>query len=192
MWKPIEVTLCWPVKDDKDQEIKVLVLKPITRGDHKAVLDEVNAEDERKVFEKFASISCGLTADEVKRLSYPDYNSLIRHLSDYVARPASFFAEQDGKKLNADSPELLVPIKGDTGEQITQITLKVPTVQSVDIMNALPDNQEAKTEWLTQDCSGLSKAELSRLSTQDWNQLQGRLNDFLNKTADYFLAETSK
>ncbi|MBF4377418.1 phage tail assembly protein, partial [Vibrio anguillarum] len=69
MWKPIEVTLCWPVKDDKDQEIKVLVLKPITRGDHKAVLDEVNAEDERKVFEKFASISCGLTADEVKRLS---------------------------------------------------------------------------------------------------------------------------
>ncbi len=191
MWKPIEITLRWPVKDDKDQEMKLLVLKPISRESHKAILDEVGTEDERKIFEKFAAVSCGLTADEVKRLKFPDYNSMIRHLSDYVARPSSFFFEQDGKKLCDDSPELLVPIKGDNGQTISLIELKVPTVQTVDIMNALPD-QDAKTEWLTEDCTGLSKAELNRLSTQDWNQLQGRLNDFLNKTADFFLAETSK
>ena len=190
MWKPIELNLHWPIKSDKGEDIKVLVLNPITRKEHKSVLDEVNSEDERKVFDKFAFISCGLTADEVKRLSYPDYNSLVRHLSDYVARPASFFTEQNGKKLDSDSPHLLVPIKGDNGQTISQIELKVPTVQAVDIMNSLPD-QDAKSDWITSDCTSLSQTELNLLSTQDWNQIQGRLNDFLNKTADYFQVKMS-
>lgn len=191
-WSPVLLQLFQPFKDESGKDVTQLLLKPLTHGVHAEVLKEVDTDNERNVFDAFAFASAGLTADQVKKLSYPDYNSMVRCLSDYVSKSASFYFKQMGLNVDVNTPQLLVPITGDNGDEITQVTLQVPTVQCIDIMNTLPSTGTARTTWLTQDCTGLSATELDRLSTMDWNQLQERLNDFLNKTADYFHSETLK
>lgn len=184
MWTPRTLTLAWPLTRG-DEKISVLIFNPITRAEHVQVLKAGDGK-ERAVIEKLATLSCGLSADEFKRLSYPDHNSVKMVLSDYASKSTAWFYEQAGKVFNPDNPNLLVPIDSDKGNKITSIELKVPTVQVIDIMNALPEAD--RNDYLTQDVTGLSQAEIDRLSTQDWNQQQDRISDFLVKTAEYFQA----
>uniref|UniRef100_A0A6M3J569 Putative tail assembly chaperone n=1 Tax=viral metagenome TaxID=1070528 RepID=A0A6M3J569_9ZZZZ len=146
---------------------------------------------ERQAFERFAVLSCGLTAEQVKQMKTPDWNTLRLALSDVVSKPSSFFFEQAGVKFDPDNPVLLQPITADAGHVISEIKLEVPDVGATDIMASLPTTEQ-RSEFITMNCTGLSKTELARLSVPDWNHLQGRLNAFLNEPADSFLVETSK
>ncbi|WP_421854470.1 hypothetical protein [Marinomonas sp.] len=60
-----------------------------------------------------------------------------------------------------------------------------------DLMDTHEDEWE-RTIFISSSCSGFTKDELARLSLPDWNQLQERLIDFLERPADYFRPKTSK
>jgi len=187
IFKPATLTLRWPIKDEKNNEITTLNLATIFHCDHADVL--ATDPDERHAFAEFARLSCGLSAVEVKRLKMPDWNALRLKLSDLVSKGSDFFFDQSEIKLDPEKPQLLIPIQGDDGSTIERIELQVPSVETTDLMQKQVDG-EARSRFITLSCTGLSPDELDRLSCPDWNYLQGRINDFLNETADYFLAET--
>jgi len=186
IFKPASLTLRWPIQDEKNNEITTLNLAAIFHCDHAKVL--ADDPDERTAFAEFARLSCGLSAVEVKRLKMPDWNALKLKLSDLVSKGSDFFFAQSDIKINPEKPQLLIPIQGDDGGTIECIELQVPSVETTDLMQKQADG-EARSRFITMSCTGLSANELDRLSSPDWNYLQGRINDFLNETADYFLAE---
>jgi hypothetical protein len=49
-----------------------------------------------------------------------------------------------------------------------------------------------RAEFITAHCTGLMLPDLALLTVPDWTQLQGRIDDFLNKPAAYFQKTTSK
>jgi len=183
LYTPTVMSLRWPIKSDKGEDLCELTLKLIDHGDHAAVLD--SDPDEREAFAEFARLSCGLSADEVKRLKAPDWNKLRLQLSDLVTKGSEHFLKSSGVKFEKDSPVLLKPLFGDDGQTITKVDLEVPSVATTDLMRKQAD-AAARTDFITMSCAGLSKAELAQLSCPDWNYLQGRLNDFLNESADFF------
>lgn len=184
MWTPKTLTLAWPLTRGTEQ-LSVLTFNPITRAEHVEAL-KADGGKERAVLEKLATLSCGLSAAEFKLLKYPDHNSVKQILSDYVSKSTAWYYAQVGETFNPDKHDLLVPITGDNGKAITAIELKVPTVQVIDIMETL--DEADRNDYLTQDVTGLSQTEIDRLSTQDWNQQQERIGDFLGQTAEYFQA----
>lgn len=187
-FQPETLTLRWPIKDDKGNDITTLTLGAIYHGDHAEVL--AGDPEEREAFAQFARLSCGLSANEVKHLKMPDWNALRLKLSDLVAKGSDFFFKRAGVAIDTDKPLLLIPIQGDDGRTIEAVELQVPSVETTDLMQKQP-NAEARSQFITMSCTGLSHDELNRLSAPDWNYLQGRINDFLNETADYFPAGTS-
>ncbi|MGI2001998.1 hypothetical protein [Shewanella frigidimarina] len=189
MWTPNRLTLAWPIKGDKQEQITELTFKPLTRASHIKAL-EGDDPKERVIFEKLATLSCGLSASEFTRLALPDCNSIKRIISDYVSLSTPEMYKRAGKEFNKNSPQLLVPITGDNGDIINHIDLKIPTVQVSDIMDSLPEKD--RNDYITQDVTGLSQTELNRLATQDWNYTQERISDFLQQTADYFQDEILK
>jgi hypothetical protein len=93
--------------------------------------------------------------------------------------------------FNPDSPALLLPIVGDDGQDKTAYTLRPPTVATTDLMEAHNDDWE-RTLFISTSCTGFSRAELEQMCLPDWNQLQGRLIDFLEKSAEFFRQKTLK
>lgn len=187
-FQPETLPLRWPIKDEKNNEVTSLTLNAIAHGDHAKVL--ASDPEEREAFAEFARLSCGLTATEVKRMKMPDWNALRLKLSDLVSKGSDFFLQKAGVTIDPERPQLLIPIQGDAGNTIDHVYLQVPSVETTDLMQKQPDS-EARSQFITMACTGLSNDELNRLSAPDWNYLQGRINDFLNETADYFPAAMS-
>lgn len=199
MTKPIEWNidphkLMSPFQGDNGKQITEITFSPISHADHVKTLE--GDPSEREAFGRIAMAACDLSAGEISRLSSPDWNSICTTLSEMVSKSAPFFIDQimsgrkpsDRAEYDPDNPILLVPIKSDSGKPVTSIKLKIPSVQSRDLMEAQEESK--RTMFINMDCTGLSEAELGRLSVPDWNHLQSRINDFLNETADFFLPET--
>ncbi|WP_018691322.1 phage tail assembly protein [Algicola sagamiensis] len=183
MYTPEVYQLHWPITGEDGQKKSAVTLHLISHGEHaKAVADE---PDERTAFARFAQLSCGLNEKEVQQLKVPDWNYLCQQLSSMVTKESAYFFAKLDTAYEPDIPQLLLPILGDNGQTISSIQLTMPTVATTDVMLAQTDDEQ-KSRFITASCSGLSPSELDRLSAPDWNALQGRIHDFLHKTADYF------
>lgn len=97
----------------------------------------------------------------------------------------------DETVFKSESPELLITFVGDDGQDKTGYKLRPPTVATTDLMEAHEGDWD-RTLFISTSCTGFSRDELERMSLPDWNQLQERLIDFLQKPADFFRRETSK
>ena len=189
------VTLMSAITDDKGQPLTAVTVQPITRERHNEVVKSLGDNaTEHKTATFLVKEMCGLSDKELRQLSAPDFNSLTSQIAEYISNDAAYFFKKGNVDIDQDKPLLLIPIKGDDGGVITQISLKVPTVITIDVleeMEAKNISHEERNAWLTENCTGLSKAEQGRLCVQDWTQTQNRLSDFLTQTAEYFQEEMS-
>nr|WP_255337209.1 phage tail assembly protein [Pseudomonas aeruginosa] len=107
---------------------------------------------------------------------------------EYVnATPALFTGKQPE---SLDDWPLLVPISS-FGKAIDRIQLHVPSMKATKVMSAEKDPIKA-VDFISSHCTGIPPTDIGKLSLPDWNQLQGRLDDFLNKPAAFFQSATSK
>lgn len=176
--KKLIITLREPVADKEELEFR-----PFTFAEYKAAIVEAgNSEEKRE--DAFITLATGLTQAEIEQLKTPDKNSLDAHVINYTTRDAAYFFLKDGAKINKDAPKLLHPIKGHE-----RVTLQTPSVKASRMMSKVQntaDNPYAQAEYITQACTELMPHEIESLSLPDWNQLQGRINDFLNLGSDSF------
>lgn len=179
-------TLSFPITTEDGDKITEIPLRAFSVAEHRKALAEVS-DDSDAQFEALVLLSSGLDEEVVDQLSRPDFVSLAKLINEYVNLPASFFLARKPEDPNA--PPLLVPIKGITGT-VTALTLTVPALKATKMMNKLKTANE-RADFISAHCTGLSVPEIQMLSCPDWSQLQDRLNDFLNKPADFFQSETS-
>ena len=159
--------------------------KHLSRPDFNSVRNEVvnlNGRSSLHIFEKRFS-------EEAKKLS-KELKELVKSKADEDTI-AKLQKKIDECKLDYDNPELLVPITGDDGNEISSYRILPPTVDTTDMMEEYQDLYD-KTIFVSMKCTGLSQEELESLSVPDWNLMQERLSDFLTESADYFRQETSK
>ncbi|MEL0623809.1 phage tail assembly protein [Marinomonas arenicola] len=181
--------LVWPIESEKGEQIEAVKVRTITMGQHRELSEKNKANsNDTKLLRACVSESTGLTDKELKTLITPDYTSIQNHVLELMNTSATQFIEGEFDKA---LPTLLIPIQGDDGQQKSSYKLRPPTVGTTDLMDS-HQNEWERTIFISSSCSGFSHAELERLSLPDWNQLQERLIDFLDKPADYFRQKTSK
>lgn len=178
--------LSFPITTEEGDVIKEIPLRAFSVSEHRKALADVG-EDSDAQFEALVLLASGLDEEVVDQLSRPDFVSLAKLINEYVNLPASYFLGRKPDDLNA--PPLLVPIKGVTGT-VASLELTVPALKATKMMNKLKTANE-RADFISAHCTGLSVQEIQMLSCPDWSQLQDRLNDFLNKPADFFQSETS-
>mgnify|MGYP000099790994 CR=1 FL=1 len=183
-----EHQLNWPIEDDKSQPVKTVVINTLTMGQHREFSQQHNDEDS-KLLRVCISASSGLTVAELKRLTTPDYTSIENQVLELMHFKASQL--MDSGEFDIDEPTLLVPFTGDDGLEKTAYKLRPPTVATTDLMDTHKDEWD-RTLFISSSCTGFSPDELARMSLPDWNQLQERLIDFLQKSADFFRQKTLK
>lgn len=179
--------LNWPIDDDKSQQLKTVVVKTLTMGQHRE-LSKKHKGDDNAILRGCICASTGLTLDELKRLVTPDYNSIQSKVLELMQSTAGTLKPEG---FDPDEPALLITFQGDDGKDKTAYKLRPPTVATTDLMDTHDDEWE-RTLFISASCSGFSNQELERMSLPDWNQLQERLIDFLQKSADYFRQGTLK
>lgn len=187
MWKPENLPLRWPVTNAEGEQLTELPVRAFTVEEHRAAIERAG-EDEDAQFEQLALLATGQALSVIESLKRPDYISLTKRVFEYVTLPASYFSGV--KEPDPDDVALLVPIKAQGGTQ-TRLALQVPSMGATKAMQKQKDGLQ-RTDFISAHCTGLAVHELGRLSVPDWTQLQVRLNDFLNKPADYFQDATSK
>lgn len=182
-WTIDAYSLHWPLTAADGTTIDTLALKPILHGDHARIIDAYNDDDDRLI--QLLSVSSGVDTSVLEELRRPDYNSLAVRIAELVTQDAAHFMDSDrAAHQDPDAPELLLPITVN-GEQITSVTLSVPTLKASRLMSKYKTAYE-RAEFITAHCTGLMLPDLALLSVPDWNTLQERINDFLNETADSF------
>lgn len=186
-WKPKSHTLQWPIAIEGAAPITVVEMKAFTVGEHRAALATVS-KDEDDQFEALLLVATGLEPKVLEQIKRPDYVTLSGILYEYVKKSASELMGVAPK--DPDDVPLLVPIQG-VGRTIERLALEVPAMKATKVMRKLKTADE-RSDFISGACTGLSTPELMRLSVPDWNQLQDRVGDFLNKPADYFQSVTSK
>lgn len=180
--------LRWPVANDGEQ-LTEICLRALSVEEHRAALDAAGSKaDEDEQFESLLLAASGLPKETIEQIKRPDWVSLVKIMHDYVTKPASHYLGEEPSDL--DDVPLLVPIKAQ-GRTWDRIALQVPALFATKAMGKLKTARE-RTDFITAHCTGLSPVEILRLSLPDWTQLQRRLNDFLNRPADYFPPATSK
>lgn len=185
-WTPAPHTLQWPIASEAGGQLTAVELRPFTVAEHRAALAKVGA-DEDDQFEALLLLATGLPPAVLEEIKRPDYVTLSKRLHEYVSMPASYFLGASPE--DPDDAPLLLPIKA-VGREVQRLSLQVPAMKATKIMRKLK-TQDERADFISAHCTGLSPVEITRLSVPDWNQLQGRLNDFLNKPADYFQSATS-
>lgn len=186
-WKPEPHTLQWPLERANAAPLTAVTLRPFTVAEHRAALAGVG-DDEDDQFEALLLMATGLEQADLEQIKRPDYVSLSGLVHDYVRLPASYFL--GSAPADPDDAPLLVPIKA-FGRDVDRLCLQVPAMKATKIMRKLKTVDE-RSIFISAHCTGLSTEDVTRLSVPDWNQLQARLNDFLNKPAAYFQSATSK
>ncbi|MGI2228135.1 phage tail assembly protein [Shewanella frigidimarina] len=187
MFEPKSHNLVWPIEDDKKQPLTSVPVKLLTMGQHRE-MSKAHKGKETDLLRACICASTGLTLSEVKCLVTPDYTSLQEQVLDLMHISAAQLIE--GFDTSAE-PVLLAPFQGDDGQDKTGYTLRPPTVATTDLMDTHKDEWE-RTLFISSSCSGFSREELERFSLPDWNLLQERLIDFLEKSADFFRQKTLK
>lgn len=185
MFEPKTHSLVWPIEDDQNQPIQTIQIQPITMGQHRN-LSKTHKADDTKLLRFCIIQSTGLNEKSLKQLVTPDYTSIQNQVLELINTSASKLIEGP---FDPAEPTLLIPIEGDNGQQKAHYKLKPPTVATTDLMDAYSDEWQ-RTIFISSSCTGFSQTELERLSLPDWNQLQERLIDFLEKSADYFRPKT--
>lgn len=182
-----EHVLNWPIEDDKSESLEKVVVKVMTMGRNRELMKKHKGDDSALTRACICE-STGLTVEEVKRLVTPDFNSVQNLVFELLGNKTG---EINSEGFDPDSPDLLVPIQSDDGSEKTGYKLRPPTVATTDLMDQHEDEWE-RTLFVSSSCTGFSQSELERMSLPDWNQLQERLIDFLQRSADYFRQKTLK
>ncbi len=180
---PITHTLLHPITVD-GTEILEVTFKPMTFADYTQV--DVDQDDEDVIVEAFCLILTELSDKAFNLVSSPDFNSLKVKVKNMILQRSPDWLP--GLDVRSDFIPLALPIKGDDGRDIKEIRLNVPSVKTRKIYKT-QKTDALKQAFITQACSGLSESETTQLFMPDWNELQARINDFLNKQAGYFQSE---
>ena len=105
-------------------------------------------------------------------------------------RPASFFLNEQDVTTHDQPVHLLLPLEA-AGRTLTELPLEMPALRATKVMKKLATNKE-RAEFITAHCTGLMIPDLAGLTVPDWTELQERIDDFVNKPADFFRSATSK
>ncbi|MFL3984713.1 phage tail assembly protein [Pseudomonas aeruginosa] len=188
-WNMPTHKLRWPMIGEGGEKVTEIKLRALTVAEHREAIESAGPDaDDDDHFEALLLAASGLPATALVQIKRPDYVSLVKIMHEYVTMPASYFLGV--KVTDPDDAPLLVPIKAQ-GRVVERLPLQVPTLFATKAMRKLKTSHE-RTDFISSHCTGITPVELLQLSLPDWTQLQGRLNDFLNKPADYFPLATSK
>ncbi|UZE19188.1 phage tail assembly protein [Pseudomonas sp. B21-054] len=189
-WTPPVHVLLSPITGDDETQIKQLQLKPLYYAAQKDALARAGDDEDDQFFE-LAKLATGLSVKELDQLKRPDYVSIAQYVHEMSTRPTSHFLEQvDGVPADPDQVQLLQPLNA-AGRSVTSLSLEMPILRATKAMKKLKTAKE-RAEFITAHCTGLMIPDLDRLTVPDWTQLQVRIDDFLNKPADFFRSATSK
>jgi len=187
-WTPPQHILLSAITGDDGSQIHQLQLKPLFYAAQKDALARAGDDEDDQFFE-LAKLATGLSVKELDQLKRPDYVSIAQYVHDMSTRPASYFLEP-ATEADPDQVQLLQPLSV-AGRSVTSLTLEMPVLRATKAMKKLKTAKE-RAEFITAHCTGLMLPELDLLSVPDWTQLQVRIDDFLNKPADFFRSATSK
>jgi len=191
-WMPPKHVLLSPITGDDGSEIEQIQLKPLYYAAQKEALARAGDDEDDQFFE-LAKLATGLSVKELDQLKRPDYVSIAQYVHEMSTRPASYFLEQQAQgeqSVDPDQVSLLQPLNV-AGRSMTSLTLEMPVLRATKAMKKLKTAKE-RAEFITAHCTGLMLPDLDLLTVPDWTQLQVRIDDFLNKPADYFRSATSK
>ncbi|WP_422777195.1 phage tail assembly protein [Pseudomonas mediterranea] len=191
-WTPPQHPLLSPITSDNGSQIDQLQLKPLFYAAQKDALARAGDDEDDQFFE-LAKLATGLSAKELDQLKRPDYVSIAQYVHDMSTRPAAYFLEQvaegDHAPADPDQVQLLQPLNV-AGRSVTSLALEMPVLRATKAMKKLKTAKE-RAEFITAHCTGLMLPDLDLLTVPDWTQLQVRIDDFLNKPADFFRSATS-
>ncbi|WP_283190064.1 phage tail assembly protein [Pseudomonas sp. PMCC200344] len=195
-WTPPVHALLSPITADDQSTIEQIQLKPLFYAAQKEALARAGDDEDDQFFE-LARLATGLSVKELDQLKRPDYVSIAQYVHEMSTCPASYFlaqvVEDESSIESADDPDqvqLLQPLNA-VGRSMTSLTLEMPVLRATKAMKKLKTAKE-RAEFITAHCTGLMLPDLDLLTVPDWTQLQVRIDDFLNKPADYFRNATSK
>ncbi|WP_213937513.1 phage tail assembly protein [Pseudomonas sp. dw_612] len=191
-WTPPVHVLLSPITADNQAQIEQIQLKPLFYAAQKEALARAGDDEDDQFFE-LAKLATGLSVKELDQLKRPDYVSIAQYVHEMSTRPASYFLEQDEQGAPSADPDqvhLLQPLTA-AGRSMTALTLEMPVLRATKAMKKLKTAKE-RAEFITAHCTGLMLPDLDLLTVPDWTQLQVRIDDFLNKPADFFRSATSK
>lgn len=195
-WTPPVHALLSPITGDDQSAIEQIQLKPLYYAAQKEALARAGDDEDDQFFE-LAKLATGLSVKELDQLKRPDYVSIAQYVHEMSTRPASYFlqpdieAEAEAEAVDdPDQVQLLQPLKV-AGRSLTSLTLEMPVLRATKAMKKLKTAKE-RAEFITAHCTGLMLPDLDLLTVPDWTQLQVRIDDFLNKPADFFRSATSK
>jgi hypothetical protein len=191
-WTPPVHVLLSPITADDQSQIEQIQLKPLFYAAQKDALVRAGDDEDDQFFE-LAKLATGLSVKELDQLKRPDYVSIAQYVHEMSTRPASYFLEQDEQgdpSAGPDQVQLLQPLNA-AGRSTTSLTLEMPVLRATKAMKKLKTAKE-RAEFITAHCTGLMLPDLDLLTVPDWTQLQVRIDDFLNKPADFFRSATSK
>ena len=134
--------------------------------------EQIGAEQDSSAVDICAALvsELGIDESEVERLIGCPIMSLM--VGEHNPKPA---------------PErivLLSPIAGDSSK--SSYALKPPSVAAADIMETYPEEGMERTFFISTNCTAFRQAQIEQMALPDWNELQGRLIDFLEKPAEYY------
>ncbi|MCO8313262.1 phage tail assembly protein [Pseudomonas mandelii] len=191
-WTPPVHALLSPITADDQSTIEQIQLKPLLYAAQKEALARAGDDEDDQFFE-LAKLATGLSVKELDQLKRPDYVSIAQYVHEMSTRPASYFLEQQAQgeqSVDPDQVQLLQPLNA-AGRSMTSLTLEMPVLRATKAMKKLKTAKE-RAEFITAHCTGLMLPDLDLLTVPDWTQLQVRIDDFLNKPADFFRNATSK
>ncbi|MCS3836723.1 hypothetical protein HNR03_001303 [Pseudomonas sp. JAI111] len=191
-WTPPVHALLSPITGDDQSAIEQIQLKPLYYAAQKEALARAGDDEDDQFFE-LAKLATGLSVKELDQLKRPDYVSIAQYVHEMSTRPASYFLQPDIEAVAVDDPDqvqLLQPLNA-AGRSLTSLTLEMPVLRATKAMKKLKTAKE-RAEFITAHCTGLMLPDLDLLTVPDWTQLQVRIDDFLNKPADFFRSATSK
>jgi predicted transcriptional regulator len=191
-WTPPVHALLSPITGDDQSAIEQIQLKPLYYAAQKEALARAGDDEDDQYFE-LAKLATGLSVKELDQLKRPDYVSIAQYVHEMSTRPASYFLQPDIEVEAVDDPDqvqLLQPLNV-AGRSMTSLTLEMPVLRATKAMKKLKTAKE-RAEFITAHCTGLMLPDLDLLTVPDWTQLQVRIDDFLNKPADFFRSATSK
>lgn len=189
-WTPPQHILLSPITGDDGSQIDHLQLKPLFYAAQKDALARAGDDEDDQFFE-LSKLATGLSVKELDQLKRPDYVSIAQYVHEMSTRPASYFLDStDGVAEDPDQVQLLQPLAA-AGRSLTSLTLEMPVLRATKAMKKLKTAKE-RAEFITAHCTGLMLPDLDLLTVPDWTQLQVRIDDFLNKPADFFRSATSK
>lgn len=188
-WMPPLHILLSPITADTGATIDQLQLKPLFYAAQKDALARAGDDEDDQFFE-LAKLATGLSEKELDQLKRPDYVSIAQYVHEMSTQPASFFLEAHDASSTHERVSLLLPLEA-AGRSLTTLGLEMPALRATKAMKKLATNKE-RAEFITAHCTGLMIPDLAHLTVPDWTELQERIDDFLNKPADFFRNATSK